>query len=295
MNESIRRTLADNDGVITRRGALAAGLSSSAIGRLVDSGAWSAAGQGVYVAADRVIGDRARMRIACARVHADAILGGTAAAWWQGIGERPPTWVPVFAPRGRHGLRIPGVDVTHRDLDERDVVRRSGLAVSALPLAVLDAAASEGTVSVLDQALLRGRVSMDQLHASHARYPGRRGAGTATRVLAAAASGARSEAERVVVALLRRAAISGWRANDEASGYLGDFVFDDDRVLVEVDGMAFHTDAETFQRDRRRQNELVNAGWAVLKFTWTDVTERPDYVIATIRQALKRSRSGVSR
>ncbi|MGU3292005.1 endonuclease domain-containing protein [Williamsia sp. M5A3_1d] len=218
-----------------------------------------------------------------------------AAAWWHGVGERAPGTVAVIAPRGRNGRRLSGVLVTHRDLDERDIVVRSELAVAALPLAVLEAASNEGALAVLDQALLRGRVSMKQLHDAHARYPGRRGAASTRRILAAAASGARSEAERILVALLRRSDIRGWRANRERGGHLVDLVFDAARVVVEVDGMAFHTDAETFQRDRRRQNELINAGWAVLRFTWTDVTTRPGYVVATIRRALERGRSDVSR
>ncbi|MGU3292004.1 type IV toxin-antitoxin system AbiEi family antitoxin domain-containing protein [Williamsia sp. M5A3_1d] len=60
MQPAIRRILAHQDGVITRRAALEAGLSSSAIGRLIDSDTWSRAGNGVYVATDRPFGDRAR-------------------------------------------------------------------------------------------------------------------------------------------------------------------------------------------------------------------------------------------
>ena len=29
------------------------------------------------------------------------------------------------------------------------------------------------------------------------------------------------------------------------------------------------------------QNGLVLRGWTVLRFTWADVVERPDYVVAT--------------
>ncbi len=39
-------------------------------------------------------------------------------------------------------------------------------------------------------------------------------------------------------------------------------------------------------RDRRRQNDLANAGWTVLRFTWAD-TLRRGYVAATVRRALE--------
>ena len=31
-----------------------------------------------------------------------------------------------------------------------------------------------------------------------------------------------------------------------------------------------------------RKNRLVAAGWTVLRFTWWDLTQRPDYVVASI-------------
>jgi very-short-patch-repair endonuclease len=41
-----------------------------------------------------------------------------------------------------------------------------------------------------------------------------------------------------------------------------------------------------FRRDRQRQNAVVLAGWTVLRFTWHDLTQRPNEVIAEIRLAL---------
>jgi len=65
-----------------------------------------------------------------------------------------------------------------------------------------------------------------------------------------------------------------------------DVAFAERRIALEVDGLAFHTDPEQFQRDRTRQNWLVNHGWAVLRFTWDDLTQRRRRVLRTIREAL---------
>jgi len=56
--------------------------------------------------------------------------------------------------------------------------------------------------------------------------------------------------------------------------------------VIEVDGERSHTGREAFVRDRRRQNALVNAGYTVLRYTWWDLTQRPDAVQAEIRRAV---------
>lgn len=38
--------------------------------------------------------------------------------------------------------------------------------------------------------------------------------------------------------------------------------------------------------DRARQNYLILNGWRVLRFTWLDLFERPERVIAEIRRAI---------
>jgi very-short-patch-repair endonuclease len=52
-----------------------------------------------------------------------------------------------------------------------------------------------------------------------------------------------------------------------------------------VDGFAYHSSAEDFQNDRVRQNAIALARWQVLRFTWIDLTEYPERVIAEIRRA----------
>ena len=288
VNATVRELLAAHDGVITRAEAMSAGLSSSAIGRLRTSGEWRAVATGVYIAGDHAVTDRARMRIACSSVGPGASLGGLASVWWHRKSDRPPSRPMVIAPRGRQGRLVPGAKIVHRDLHDMDVVELHGLRVVALPLALLEAAAVEDSVDVLDRALVRKQVSLDDVAGAHQRYPGRRGATAAGRILSAALGGARSEAERLLHRLMRRSSIGGWDANVDASGFICDVVFETARVVVEVDGFAFHTDPQAFRRDREKRNALVAAGWTVLHFTWRDLTERPGYVVATIRHAIRR-------
>ena len=92
--------------------------------------------------------------------------------------------------------------------------------------------------------------------------------------------------------LLRRSATGPWMPNYPLRDRAGCLVAEIDfahvglRIAIEVDGRAFHSDRRSFERDRWRQNALMVGGWLVLRFTWEQITERPDEVIATIHAAV---------
>jgi very-short-patch-repair endonuclease len=65
-----------------------------------------------------------------------------------------------------------------------------------------------------------------------------------------------------------------------------DFAYPPMRVALEVDGYESHSSLAAFGRDRARQNELVAAGWTVLRFTWGDVVHRPHAVATAVRRVL---------
>jgi very-short-patch-repair endonuclease len=158
--------------------------------------------------------------------------------------------------------------------------------VTALPLTVVEAAARRGGGAKLMDSALQGHVELTQLWQAHLRTKGRYGSPAARRLLQAASDGARSEAERLLVKLLRDAGITGWRANYPVGGYRVDVGFPKQRVAIETDGWAFHSSQEDFQNDRERQNKIALLGWQVLRFTWLDLTEYPQRVLALIRRAI---------
>jgi very-short-patch-repair endonuclease len=57
-------------------------------------------------------------------------------------------------------------------------------------------------------------------------------------------------------------------------------------LVVETDGYATHRTA--FREDRRRDAELLRAGYLVLRFTYADVEGRPQWVLDVIRDTLRR-------
>jgi very-short-patch-repair endonuclease len=72
-------------------------------------------------------------------------------------------------------------------------------------------------------------------------------------------------------------------------GYKVDVAFPKQMVAIEVDGWAFHSDPEAFAIDRKRQNAIALLGWQVLRFTWLDLVEYPQRVLAEIRFATGRA------
>jgi len=197
-----------------------------------------------------------------------------------------PRVVEVTVPRNSHGRAGPGVRLRRRDLCDDDVVEHRGLRVTAPALTALEAAARAGGPAIMDTALQRSGLRLAELQRAHLRNRGRHGAVAARRMLEAAAGGARSEAERRIVHLLRAADITGWKANYPVGKYVVDIAFPAARVAIEVDGWAFHSDPQAFQNDRNRQNKLSLNGWTVLRFTWLDITQHPDNVLAEIHAAI---------
>jgi very-short-patch-repair endonuclease len=72
-------------------------------------------------------------------------------------------------------------------------------------------------------------------------------------------------------------------------GYEVDFRVLGTPVILECDGWAYHgLERRNFERDRRRDADLIAAGWIVLRFTYRAITTRPketaDRIAATVAQ-----------
>jgi very-short-patch-repair endonuclease len=278
--------LREHDGVLTLAQAQEAGLSQDAINRRLRSGRWQQRSRGVYFVADRPFTDAARIRAAVWGQGSSAAASGLAAAWWHGITKYPPKTVEVTIPRNAHRVRREGIRTRRRDLETVDVVERNGLRVTELGFTIVEAAVRRGGgVELMDTALQR-HAELGQLWKAHLRNKGRHGSPRARRLLQAADDGARSAAERLLIRILKSAGITGWKANQPVVGYAVDVAFPRCHVAIEIDGYAFHSDANVFNNDRKRQNAIALAGWQVLRFTWLDLVEYPERVVAEIRRAI---------
>lgn len=226
-----------------------------------------------------------------ARIHGaalwsrDGVLLGAAAA---GITFWPDVAVPIVS-IGVSSDRVPPPGIRlHRGRIPPDLImERQGLRCTVPALTALDLGANG-----IDEALRRGAATLDQLHQAMAATPHRYGNRERRLLLHDSRDSPWSEAERLLHQRLRGAKITGWRTNVEvwcgSQQYFIDAAFVRLLLGIEVDGYAVHGQRGQFERDRQKWSDLTAAGWTLLHFTWHQLTERPDWVIETIQQSLRR-------
>jgi very-short-patch-repair endonuclease len=59
------------------------------------------------------------------------------------------------------------------------------------------------------------------------------------------------------------------------------------RVVVELDSHLAHGTPSKLENDHRRDLELRAAGYTVLRYTWQQVTQTPERVVADLRRELR--------
>jgi very-short-patch-repair endonuclease len=74
--------------------------------------------------------------------------------------------------------------------------------------------------------------------------------------------------------------------NARILGHEVDFLWRDERLVVEVDGFQFHSTRAAFERDRQRDAELQGAGLRVLRVTWRQVVDAPYAALTNLVRAL---------
>jgi very-short-patch-repair endonuclease len=274
-------------GVLALHQAVGRGMSAATVHRRVRQGSWQRLHPAVYLVGGHRLTDEARVRAAWLWAGEGAAVSGPAAAYWHGLLDRAPDDIEVTVPRRLGPGPRPGVRVRRRDLLVADQVGIRDLWVTAVPLTVLETAVllPEGS-TFLDRVLQR-RVRFPTVYRAFCRNMGRQGSSAAGRLLVAAADRADSAAERLLVRILRDAGITGWTLGYPFGPWRIDLAFPAQKVAVEVDGWAWHVDAERFRNDRRKQNALVRDSWDPLRFTWHDLDRRPREVVEEIDSTLR--------
>jgi very-short-patch-repair endonuclease len=102
----------------------------------------------------------------------------------------------------------------------------------------------------------------------------------------------RSEAEERFLELIRKSKLGNPMTNAELAGYRVDFLWRHERLVIEVDGHAFHSSRARFESDRMRDAVLVAAGMRVMRVTWQQIVHEPEALVARVAQALVRPLHG---
>ena len=194
----------------------------------------------------------------------------SALAMW-GLSRRDSTTVDVIAPKQRRNR--PGIRV-HRakDLKPADVRTKEGLPLTSPYRSILDCAPHMSTRELefaVSQALSAKLISDHE-----------------ARTLVDVPTITRSEAERRLKTLIRKAGLPEPLMNVRVAGWEVDFHWPDHNVVVEIDGFQFHGHRQAFEDDRRKGLALERAGVRVIRLSWRQLVDEPELVVASLARLL---------
>ena len=280
-------------GALSRDQARELGVSAKAERLRVERGQWSRSGRVLVVNSVARAGDRLDAWKLQLEAGPQAIVSGPVAARLGGWAIPGDERIVIL--RHHDAFVGAGIRVLRRE-NPAWPVSASGLriasALDAFADTVICRSLSEAQ-SLVDVGLQNRWINpenFDELIGHRAGH-GRRGVGRLRMLRERVVSGMRSEAEHRMGQLLRRSGTGRWQTNFPITNAQGQIVAEIDfaqpriRMAIEVDGKAFHSDERSFERDRRRQNQLVLGGWTILRFTWDQITRSPEQVISTVQQA----------
>jgi len=267
-----RGTFAQLTRVIPKR-ELAAAVRSGAVVRLA---------RGVY----GLPGPSTDQRVAVA--YDGVVSHQSAAVAWRLPLLAPPEQPHITVPTKRRPRPGPPAVLHWAPVEADDQARR----LTSLLRTVLDCSRTLpfGEALAVADASLANKLTRPRLIAAAMAMRGP-GSKQARQVAVAATGASGSFLESMLRALVAQAGLEGFepqvvvkRGQFRARVDLG---HRQAKIAVEAEGYEFHGSSADFAADCRRYDELVAAGWLVLRFTYQQVLFEPDWVVATIRQALK--------
>jgi very-short-patch-repair endonuclease len=263
---------ARQQGMVTTRQLAAAGIGESAVAHRVANGRLTRIFRGVY----RVGPVTAPYGLEMAAVLATggALSHHSAAALWgfrQPHDGDPHVTVAGDA-RSRPGLQIHrsrSLDAAvHNGLPLTTPARTLHDLAPLLPQRELDRA--------VEETVIRGLARLEELTTR----PALRRATIVEPQLT------RSEAERRLQELIRAARLPRPQTNMKVAGWEVDALWPAHKLIVEVDGFAFHGTRAAFERDRRKDAALTAAGYRVVRITWRQIVDEPHAVVALLARLL---------
>jgi predicted transcriptional regulator of viral defense system len=283
---------AEQHGVVVRRQLLDAGLTREMIRGRLASRHLLPLHRGVYAVGHRRLRREGFWLAAVLAAGPGALLSHREAAALHGLRPAQRTTVDVTVAARR---RVPGIQV-HRveRLHVEDATTVDGIPVTSVARTLADLAAvvsAQALRKALEEAERSHRLDARAIELVLRRTRGRNGRGherirTALAELAATGTTVtRSPLEDRFLSLLDAHGLPRPLANASIDGMEVDMCWPQHRLVVELDGWAYHRSRQAFQRDRTRSNDLQAAGWTVLRFTHDDVVRRPAATARRIAQA----------
>jgi very-short-patch-repair endonuclease len=271
-------------GYITREQLYALGLSRRAIEYRIEVARLIPVYRGVYA-----VGyvQRTPVTRACAAVLAcgeQATLSHSSAASLWGFSKHWDAPFEVTAPtiRIRNGIKVH----RSRTLARRDITRQLGIRVTTPARTVLDTAprlSGKRLSRFVNDALRTPYLHVADLADVLNRNPSHPGT---NRILPYVRTPTNSPLEDDFLEFAQRYGLPKPTTNTYLLGYEIDVLYPRERVIVEVDGYEFHSDRDSFERDRKRDVVMLAADVVTVRITKDRMQEEPVQEAGRLRSIL---------
>jgi very-short-patch-repair endonuclease len=287
----LSRRAARQHGLLTRTQLVDAGLNRHTIAHRVKVGRLHVVHRGVYAVGFRSDAPLPRAMAAVLACGRGAVLShGSAAALW-GIQAAWPNRADTIAATEH---RLTGVRVHRsRSLAPQDRTTRLRIPTTTPVRTLIDLADTVDDrilARAVNEALVKRLLRREHLAARLASVHGRRAARRLSAFVDNPDAPTRSVFEDAFLELVDRKGLPRPETNQRVGPYEVDMLWRAPRLIVELDGRAFHDHASAFERDRERDATLVAAGYRVVRVTWRRLADDPDREAKRLRALLGRDR-----
>jgi hypothetical protein len=295
---SLRRIIAEQAGVVSRRQVLCAGVPRSTIVSKVNHGLWQQLHPGVYGAFTGALSWEVRLWAAVLYAGPGALLSHETAAEILGLTSRRCPVIQVTIPASRRVRPPEGVAIRHSSFDyprwrpQRGIPPHTFYAETIVDLVAATDNLDE-IVAWVSRGMGRNLVSEAQLKAAAAARRRLRWRDGIDEVIERVAGGSHFPLEFRYDRDVERA--HGLPAAErqvkfvKPDGTRGfrDRCYEEYGIIVELDGKEFHP-AEHRAQDRARDNEAAATTGATLRYGWADIYASPCDTAGQVYRALRK-------
>lgn len=233
----------------------------------------------------------------------NSVASHITAAWLHDQQVEPPHLVTLIR-LGNTGGSAPGLDIRRTLwLPSRHLVIVHGIPATSRARTLFDLSTeltADRLRTLIDNELAKRRVTLTQLErmGREMMRSGRPGSALFGEILRERQPGyvpPESELERRFFALCTAQGVPEgvrqfplpWRSGRRRVAGRTDIAWPNHRLLCELDGRRHHSLLDAFENDRRRDQMALAAGWRTIRFTWRQLTDDPEHVVAVLDAILR--------
>jgi very-short-patch-repair endonuclease len=298
---SVGSLASNQQGVVSREQLRGFGLSDNAISKAMDRGWLRPVFHGVFAVGHEHLTEHGRMLAATLACGEGSVVSHGTAAWIYGMADRRPGKIDVIAPV-ESGRKIAGIKWRFVPPPVgREVWRRGGVPLTSPARTIVDCAGNldgPGIDKLIEGASVAGVLDVPAIDRV-LDGPRRRNTKLLLRRLEPwrryrRGIKIRSRMEAKLLPLLTEAALpiplTNAKLRLDGKTYEIDFLWREQKLVVETDGGRFHDNPAAGERDSDRNHALAAAGYHLPRLGWEDLRDRPEQTLGEIARLLRSRR-----